>query len=162
MKLEKLDQKFRAQINTYITEEWGDPIISRGNIIHTETLPGFIVADGDKLAGFILYQIIGGACEIVVLNSYIENSGGGTSLINSVIAEAKSATCSRVWLITTNDNIHAIRYYQRRGFSLKAVHINAFDVTRALKYNPLPEGLLGNDDIPIKHEFEFEILLKNA
>jgi len=28
----------------------------------------------------------------------------------------------RVFLITTNDNLHALDFYQRRGFELVAVH----------------------------------------
>jgi hypothetical protein len=61
-----------------------------------------------------------------------------------------------------NDNTHAIRFYQRRGFELKAVHINAFDITRKLKKMPLHGDILGIDDIPIKHEFEFEIVVKKT
>lgn len=57
-----------------------------------------------------------GECEIISLDSLIENQGIGTKLIEKVIETARQHQCKRIWLITTNDNIKAIRYYQRRGF----------------------------------------------
>jgi len=60
-------------------------------------------------------------------------------------------------LITTNDNINAIKFYQKRGFDLKAAHINAMDISRKLKPG-IP--LIGMHNIPIKHELEFEIILR--
>ena len=60
-------------------------------------------------------------------------------------------------LITTNDNTSALRFYQKYGFSLKAVHIGAADEARRLLKPALPRT--GEDRIPIHHEFEFEILL---
>jgi RimJ/RimL family protein N-acetyltransferase len=64
--------------------------------------------------------------------------------------------CKRVWLITTNDNTHAIRYYQKRGFDLVAIHRNAIDASRKIKPQ-IP--LTGFDGIPILHEIEFEMML---
>ena len=157
MKILKLGLDYREEVNTYI-EEWGNPIVTKGNIIETSDLPGFIAIDNGGVAGAALYQIKNGECEIVVLYSLKRNTGIGAKLIEKVFDMAKEQACKRIWLITMNDNTHAIRYYQRRGFSLKAVHINAFKNTQLIK----GEGsglVLGIDDIPILHEFEFEIIL---
>ena len=108
--------------------------------------------DGDTLVGYALYEIAQGQCELLVLQSMVENTGVGTALINAVIDVARAAGCVRVWLITTNDNLHAIRFYQRFGFELDAVRIGAIAESRKLKPS-IP--LTGCDDIPIKHEFEF-------
>ena len=86
----------------------------------------------------------------------MENRGIGSALIRSVMDIAGKSGCSRVWLITTNDNIHAIRYYQRFGFALKGVYIDALDESRKLKPS-IPQ--LGNENIPIQHEFEFSYTL---
>jgi len=159
VKIKALDEKYRKAIINHVLKEWGDPIVTRGNIINIRDLQGFIALRNDALIGAVLYEIKGSDCEIVVLYSTIESIGVGTNLIDSVIGLAKSKNCKRVWLITMNDNTHAIRFYQRRGFDLRAVHINAFDITRKLKQEPPAESLLGIDNIPIKHEFEFEIKL---
>ncbi len=159
MELILLDNIYRGEINSYITKEWGNPIVTRGNIIDTTNLPGFVAVHNGELAGGILYHIKDNDCEIAALFSLKENLGVGTGLIDAVIAAAKSMNCRRVWLITMNDNTHAIRFYQKRGFALKAVHINAFKETQRIK-NLGDDVIIGIDGIPILHEFEFEIILQ--
>ena len=159
MEIKILDENYKETVINHVLNEWGNPIVTRGNIIDVHTLQGFVAVDNGELVGAILYEIKNNDCEIVVLYSLTESIGAGTNLINTVTSLAKSNSCKRVWLITMNDNTHAIRFYQRRGFNLKAVHINAFDVTRKLKKMPISEDILGVDNIPIKHEFEFEIVL---
>jgi GNAT superfamily N-acetyltransferase len=141
-----------------LRDEWYcPPLISRGKIIDTTILPGFLFIEDKKIKGIITYNIIGEECEIVTLNSFEENKGIGTALINGVLDIAKKNNCNRVWMITTNDDVNAIRFYQKKGFDLKAAHINAMEISRKLKPS-IP--LIGMDNIPIKHELEFEILLK--
>jgi ribosomal protein S18 acetylase RimI-like enzyme len=66
--------------------------------------------------------------------------------------------CSRVWLVTTNDNTYAIRFYQKQGFNICNIYLNTINKSRELK----PEiPLKGFDDIPILHEIEFELIIQN-
>lgn len=160
MKIKALDDEYGESVINHVCNEWGETIVTRGNKINIRNLQGFVALNNGELAGAVLYEIKDSDCEVVVLYSIIESIGVGTNLLNSVIDIAKSKNCKRVWLVTMNDNTHAIRFYQRRGFELKAVHINAFDVTRKLKKMPLHGDILGIDDIPIKHEFEFEMIMK--
>ncbi|SDX76789.1 GNAT family N-acetyltransferase [Tepidimicrobium xylanilyticum] len=85
---------------------------------NAEELPGFVSLVDGKVKGIITYNINGDECEIVSHDSLHENIGIGSALINNVVNEAKINGCKRVWLITTNDNIHATRYYQKRGFNM--------------------------------------------
>ena len=159
MEIKNLEGAYRETVINHVLAEWGEPIITKGSVINVRNLDGFVALNKDKLAGAILYEIKDSDCEIVVLYSVIETVGVGTNLIDAVLNMAKLKNCKRVWLITMNDNTHAIRFYQKRGFDLKDVHINAFDVTRKLKNLPTDGDFLGIDNIPIKHEFEFEIML---
>ena len=155
--VEAISGRTRPFIDRQIAESWGGPyIVSRGVLHDTRTQPGFVAVENGEVAGYILYNIDGCDCEITVLESLRQNRGIGTALINEVLRVARETQCHRVWLITTNDLTHAIRFYQRFGFALKAVYIDAMDAARKLKPQ-IP--LLGDDDIPIQHEFEFEILL---
>lgn len=108
------------------------------------------------IKGVVTYRIENEECEITSLNSFEENRGIGTALIKEVLDVAQKSNCKRVWLITTNDNIEAIRFYQKKGFDLKAVHINAIELSRKLKPSIPLTGMYG---IPIKHELEFEMIL---
>ncbi len=157
MQIIKVDKRFRHQVDELIKEEWSGPlIITRGHVIDTSKSHGFVAIDGERVLGCVTYNIVGNGCEITTLNSLSEGKGIGSSLINEVIQVAKQEGCGRVWLITTNDNISAIRFYQRFGFSLTAVHINALHRSRELKPS-IP--MIGMDNIPLLHEFEFEIIL---
>ncbi len=58
---------------------------------------------------------------------------------------------------TTNDNLCALHFYQKRGFRLVTVHRNALDAARQLKPR-IP--LIGNDQFPLHDEIELEMMLE--
>ncbi|MCI8502089.1 MAG: GNAT family N-acetyltransferase [Oscillospiraceae bacterium] len=158
MEISRLDDRFREQVDRHIKEEWlGPMIVSRGNVFDSSTLPGLIAEEDGSLLGALLYRAEQGECEIAILFSLKENQGTATSLIDVMLKDARTMGIRRVWLVTTNDNAHAIRFYLRRGFSLKDVHIGGFEPAKRLKFGGVTP--LGNDGIPILHEFEFEMLL---
>jgi ribosomal protein S18 acetylase RimI-like enzyme len=69
---------------------------------------------------------------------------------------ARAQGAQRLWLITTNDNTHALGFYQRRGFILVGVHIDAIAESRRLKQE-IPE--FGSDGVPIRDEMEMQLVL---
>lgn len=157
MKIQPIDAGHRDSVNAILKKEWNcPPSISRGNTVDTTALPGFVSLSGDRINGVVTYNIKNSECEIVTLNSFEENKGVGTALINAVRSVAESNKCKRIWLITTNDDINAIGFYQIKGFEWVALHINAMDISRKIKPS-IP--LIGRYNIPIKHELEFEMKL---
>ncbi|HXH20721.1 MAG TPA: GNAT family N-acetyltransferase [Dehalococcoidia bacterium] len=132
-------------------------VVSRGRMYFPAELPGFVARIGGRPIALATYLVEGAECQLVTLHSEVENVGAGSALIAAVRAEAANAGCRRLWLITTNDNTHAIRFYQRRGFRLAHAHVGAIDaVSRPLK----PEiPFAGNDGIPIRDEIEMDLLL---
>lgn len=87
----------------------------------------------------------------------VENRGIGSALVEVVKRAAVSSGCRRLWLITTNDNMKALKYYQKRGFLLVAVHRNALEQARKLK----PQiAVIGIDGIPLRDEIELEMPLQ--
>lgn len=104
----------------WVAGRWGSEIVVvHGVIYHPAELPGFVAVDGDQWLGLLTYHIDGDACEIVTLDSERSKQGIGTALIEAVKQAAQAAGCRRLWLITTNDNTAALRFYQRRGFTLE-------------------------------------------
>jgi len=155
MNITSITTEYREAVNKILKDEWHcPPSVSRGKVIDTTSLPGFISLSGNTINGLITYNIENAECEIVTLNSFAENKGIATALINAVTVIAKENKCSRIWLITTNDNTDAIRFYQKKGFDLVALHINAIEIARKIKPS-IP--MIGMNNIPIKHELEFEM-----
>ncbi len=154
MKISKENQK---EVEAFFQANWGSSIIvSRGKIHHANDLSGYILYENNHINGLITYFVDNKECEIVSLDSLSEKKGNGTKLLNLAINAAKNHNCNRVCLMTTNDNTNAIRYYQKRGFMIKDLYLNAIERSRAIK----PEiPLYGFDGIPILHEIEFELLI---
>jgi len=148
----------KGWINQFITERWGDNFVVAHDVIYYPCeLAGFVAEQDNRgKIGLVTYQIAGHGCEIITLDSICSNIGVGTALINAVKTIAKKSSCMRIWLITTNDNLRALRFYQKRGFKLVAVHRHAVARSRQLKPG-IP--LIGNDGIPISDEIELEMNL---
>ncbi len=141
-----------------IIENWGDTlVVAHGKVYHPQTLPGFVAILKGNQVGLLTYALEEENCEIVTINSTKPGIGIGTLLIEAATQAAREAGCKRLWLITTNDNLDALRFYQKRGFTLVAVHRNAVDAARQLKPT-IP--LTGNDQIPIHDEIELEMQLE--
>ncbi len=156
--IEPVDEKHREWIRTIMQQHWfSAEVVTRGRIHHAGELPGFVAVQEDQPVGLVTYHLDGNECELVSLNSLPEGIGIGSALVEAVKNVAVSARCKRVWVITTNDNLPAVRFYQKRGFTLVAVHRNALEHSRKLK----PEiPLIGIDGIPIRDEIELEMLTR--
>ncbi|SFE14759.1 Acetyltransferase (GNAT) family protein [Thermoanaerobacter thermohydrosulfuricus] len=155
--IKPIDEKLKKKVIDFIIRNWGSPImVSKGKVHLMDKLPGYVAIVDNDIKGLITYNIDNEECEIVSLDSLIENQGIGSKLLECVIHKAKEQECKRIWLITTNDNTRAIRFYQKRGFNMVALYVNAVQEARKIK----PEiPLYGYDNIPILHEIEFEIKL---
>jgi len=147
----------RDWVREFIRSWPADYIITRGRKVYPAELPGFVAEspDGEKI-GLVTYEIIGDQCEVVTLDAFKKFSGIGTALTEKVKEAAVAAGCKRLWLITTNDNLDGIRFYQRRGFTIAAVHVNVLEHSRKLK-PVIP--LIGLYGIPMRDEIEFEMWL---
>jgi ribosomal protein S18 acetylase RimI-like enzyme len=138
----------------YMEREWGGNfIITNGRMHYIEQLAGIILSENQKNIGICLYEEGNNECEIVLLEAFEKNKGVGTILIKEMISRMKNMNWRRIWLITTNDNLDAIRFYQRRKFRINKINKNGIDKARKLKHT-IP--LVGNYGIPIHGEIEME------
>ncbi len=95
----------------------GSMIVSRGRAYNALALPGLVAEEAGKLVGAVTWHRDGDALEVVTLDGFVENRGVGTALLAAAVAEARKDGVRRAWLITSNDNMRAIRFYQRRGWN---------------------------------------------
>ena len=143
-------------IRRLLIDHWAaDFVIVHGVLYYPAELPGFAAELGAAKAGLITYRIDREGCEIMTLDSLFPGRGIGGALTEAVKDIAERKGCRRLWLVTTNDNLHALRFYQRKGFTLAALRTNVMEETR--KRKPVP--LLGFDGIPIRDEIELEMML---
>lgn len=157
MRLEQITHENRDRINEFIMRHWfTTEMVIRGEIVDMTAVDGLFIADERDIIGLITYRTDEGVLEITSLDSLREDQGIGTALLNAVIDKAKELRCTKIVLITTNDNINALRFYQKRGFDMTCLYHNAVDRSRKIK----PEiPLIGEHSIPIRHEIELEMIL---
>lgn len=149
-----IESGHRAWLRAFLLTHWGSEImISKGQVLCIAEHAGFLAMQEGEPCGVITYQCEGAACEVTLLHSLQPGLGIGTALLNAAVEAARQAGSRRVWLITTNDNLNALGFYQKRGFTLVAVYPNAMEETRRLKPN-IP--LIGDNRIPLRDEIELE------
>jgi len=119
--------------------------------------PALVVEHGAELGGVLTYVIAGGSCEILTLHAAEQWRGTGTALIAAVQRLAAERGCRRLWVLTTNDNVDALRFYQRRGFRLAELHPGAVAEARVRLKPEIPD--IGNHEIPLRDELVLEKLV---
>lgn len=177
-----LQREDREWVAHFLDEHWGSTqMVSRGRIIYGHLLPGFVAerpkppeegAENEEIdddateenpmvtmekIGLLTYQVEEKECEVVSLDSRVEGIGIGTALVSELVSAAKEVKISRIWLITTNDNLPALKFWQKRKFELVKVHRNSIEQARRLKPQIPIKGIEG---IPIRDELELEMPLK--
>ena len=148
----------REGIVALLVASWGSTtVVSRGRVHDVGTLPAKIATRDGVLVGLATFHLEEDECELVTLDSTEQGHGIGSALLAAVADEARQRGARRLWLITSNDNLDALRFYQRRGMRLSAIHRNAIDQARLVKPS-IP--LLGNFGIAIHDELELELELR--
>jgi DNA-3-methyladenine glycosylase I len=157
MFIRRLTKTDLPRLRQFWKQNWGDEfVVAHGVIYHPDTLDGFIAFDDKEWVGEITYSFTEDGCEIVSLDSMREGQGLGTKLIHAVMEEARKHDCKRVFLITTNDNLNALGFYQKRGFEMVKINRGAVNESRKIKPS-IP--LVGMNNIPLRDEIELEIIL---
>jgi ribosomal protein S18 acetylase RimI-like enzyme len=122
-----------------------------GKLVDALALPGVVAERAGERVGLATYEADGSDVEVVYLEATERGSGVGTALVDEV--ERRTAA-GRLWLVTTNDNLDAIRFYQRRGFVLTDLRRGAVDEARRISKPSIP--LVGDYGIPIRDEVVLE------
>ena len=152
--IERISNETRDLVNQFFIDNWFSTDMSiRGEIIDGTKLDGFLLQEENTIIGLVTYTFFGDICEIVSLDSKRENIGIGSALLKEIEKIAIDNNCKKMRLITTNDNMRALQFYQKRGYCLKKLYPNAMEEVRKVKPN-VPA--LGDNDIPLRDEIELE------
>jgi len=148
-------------IREELIRNWHDTgIWSIGKRYQADELPGFIAVDDDKKdrLGLVTYFLHPGGWqgEVITLSSRRENAGVGGELLEAAVSAIRAAGCTRAFLTTTNDNLRALGFYQKRGWRLAVLHKGIIEEAR--KRHPIIP-VMGMNKIPLRDEIELELFL---
>ncbi|GIG86708.1 GNAT family N-acetyltransferase [Plantactinospora endophytica] len=148
----------RAAVDALHDRTWGGPYVIAHDVRYDlRELPTLIAVDGTgALLGTLAWHLAGTALEVVSIVADNSGNGVGTALLAGAAETARAHRADRVWLITSNDNLRALRFYQRRGLRIVAVDPGAVDRARLLKPS-IPT--VGTDGIPLHDELRLELRL---
>jgi GNAT superfamily N-acetyltransferase len=142
----------RPTIAWLMNELWGSTLqVVHGTVFRPADLPGLIAERAGRLTGLLTYHVSNGVMEIVTLNALERRAGVGTLLMEAAATDARQQHCHEIRLTTTNDNLDALRFYQRRGLRLVALRPGAVDRAR-LDKPEIPR--IGDFGIPLRDEID--------
>ncbi|WP_332646579.1 GNAT family N-acetyltransferase [Lysinibacillus sp. 54212] len=159
MSIREISKHNKSAVTAFFKRHWGstEMVISSG-VFNCSRLDGFIYLDSEgEIIGLVTFVFREEECEIISLDSIVEGQGVGSQLLTRVEQEAIVTGCRKLTLITTNDNVHALKFYQKRGYRIVQILPDAVDEARKVKPT-IP--LIGNDGIPLKDELRLEKVLK--
>jgi GNAT superfamily N-acetyltransferase len=123
-----------------------------GTVVDALARPGFVAEVDGVYWGIVTFAEDDEGVEVVYLQATERRRGVGTRLLEAVVHRADGR---RVWLVTTNDNLDALRFYQRRGFRLAQLRVGAVDEARRNLKPAIP--LVGHFRIPVHDELVLEL-----
>lgn len=135
-------------------ERWGDFLVTSGRVYRPCDVEGLILRgeDGSPLA-LTTFAVFGEGAEVVSLEAFVPGQRYGQLVLGELERRLRARGVRRAWLVTSNDNVGAIRLYLLLGWRLVRVSLDAMEETRRLKPD-VPEH--GMNDLPMRDEFEFE------
>jgi GNAT superfamily N-acetyltransferase len=141
-------------IEEFLASRGADRVARGGELVIPLDHPMLIALVDERRVGLLTYVVGGDACEIKTLHAVERWHGIGTALLDAVMDVAVATGCRALWVITTNDDTDAFRFYQRRGFRIRTVRAGAVDVARERLKPEIPRT--GDHGIPIRDEIELE------
>jgi GNAT superfamily N-acetyltransferase len=123
-----------------------------GELLDALDHPALIAEDGGRLEGVATFIRGGESWELLTLHARVTRQGTGTALVEALVRAAAAEGATRIRVTTTNDNLDALRFYQRRGFRLSALRPGAVDESRERFKAEIPSA--GDLGIPLRDEID--------
>jgi GNAT superfamily N-acetyltransferase len=147
----------RRSLDELLRLRWSDGTVSvRGKLVGVTDVEALGAYVEGRLQGVATWIVEEGNLYLATLNNVTDRRGVSSALLDAMIALGREKRFKVLRALISNDNTRALRFYQRRGFRIVAVHIGIVDMMRRLK-PAIPEK--GFDGIPMRDEIELEMVL---
>ena len=150
----------RLWVEAFLGELGAIRVARRNELVRSADHPMLIATADGAPTGLLTYIVTGDVCEILTLHAVVPWQGTGTTLIDAVRAVATAAGCRTISVATTNDNVDALRFYQRRGFRIRSIRPGAVDDARLRLKPEIPDT--GEHGIPLRDEIELELAIASG
>lgn len=139
-------------LENLVENDWGgNPLVVRTVSYYPHKMAGLVAFEGDKRVGVLSYEIRDDICEIIIFEVFNKFKGIGTQMLDALKKLVKTQGCKKIYLMTTNDNLEALRFYQKRGFTISGIHLDSVKKSREIKPSI---GLTGDYGIPVRDEID--------
>jgi GNAT superfamily N-acetyltransferase len=111
----------RAAARALFDQDFGrTKIVAYGEVMDIDQMPALVAIMHDAPSGALAYRLLGDALHIVALatDPMWQRAGVGGHLIAEAELLARRLNLSRLVVSTTNDNLPALYFYQRKAFRL--------------------------------------------
>ena len=102
------------EVRDFLQQRGSAVVARRGELVDALARPAVVATDAGVVAGVLTYDVVGHSCEILTLHAARQWSGVGSAMVITV-ARLAAAGCRLFWVLTTNDNVDALRFYQREA-----------------------------------------------
>jgi ribosomal protein S18 acetylase RimI-like enzyme len=152
-----LAEEDRVWSGDSLRRTWGSTSVARqGALVDAAGLPGLVALLDDLPVGLLTYARREDDIEVVTVHAEHEGVGVGRALMDELLRRARAMGVGRIWLVTTNDNIRAIDFYQRWGMDLVGLVADGVTASRRVKPS-IP--MVAENGIPVRHELVFQLVL---
>lgn len=111
----------RPAVRALFEQDFGrTKIVAFGEVVDIDAMPTLVAVLTVDPAGALAYRLLGDAIQIVALatDPMWQRSGVGGHLVAEAELLARRLDLARLVVATTNDNLPALYFYQRRGYRL--------------------------------------------
>ena len=146
----------RATLQLFEQDFRRTAVLAFGEMMQLAALPAIVAEMRDDVAGALAYRLLPDALQIVALatDPMWQRSGVGGYLVAEAELMARTQQLPRVIFCTTNDNLPALYFYQRRGYRITEV------VPGALLPHMKPGSTCGFAGIPVRDEIRLEKIIQ--
>ena len=146
----------RATLELFHRDFRRTQVLAFGEMMDLAVLPAVVAEMKGEIAGALAYRLLPDVLQIVALatDPMWQRSGVGGYLVAEVELMARRRGLGRVIFCTTNDNLPALYFYQRRDYRITEL------VAGALLPHIKPAFACGFAGIPVRDEIRLEKVLQ--